>query len=124
MRAFMPRTRDLRGPLSLLMLPPAPGKQIRQRVEEHMFPVGALREHRSQIVCCVNAYGFLLGWDRGLWQLQRAVESISATQFPIAQTRDPRQQRWCRLRDSVSGGDQRVQLGIVKFGERGSDGMQ
>jgi hypothetical protein len=57
----MARTRDLRGPIPLLMLPLAAGKQFRQRVEEHMFPVGFLRELRTQIDCCVNAYRFLLG---------------------------------------------------------------
>ena len=41
------RARDLRGPIPLLMLPLAAGKQFRERVEEHMFPVGALREHRT-----------------------------------------------------------------------------
>jgi len=101
----MARTRDLRGPIPLLMLQLAAGKQFRQRVEEHLFPVGSLREHRTQIDCCVNAYRFLLGWNRGLGRLQRAVESISATQFPIARTRDPCQQPRRCLRDSVCGGD-------------------
>jgi hypothetical protein len=46
----MARTRDLRGPIPLLMFPLAAGKQFRQRVEERMFPVGALREHRTESI--------------------------------------------------------------------------
>ncbi len=101
----MARTRDLRGPIPLLMFPLAAGKQFRQRVEERMFPVGALREHRTQIDCLVNACCFLPGWDRGLGRLQRVVESFTATQFPIARTRDPRQQPRRCLRDSACGSD-------------------
>ena len=101
----MAHARDLRGPIPPLMVPPAPGKQFGDRVEERMFTVGALREHRTQIGCCVNAHRFLLGWNRGLGRLQRAFESISATQFPIACIRDPREQPRRCLRDSVCGSD-------------------
>jgi hypothetical protein len=101
----MARTHDLPGPISLQKFSLAAGKQFRQRVEERMFAVRALGEFRTQIDCFVNACRFLLGWDRGLRRLQRAVQSISTPQFPIARTGDPREQPRRCPRDSVCGSD-------------------
>ena len=65
-RGDRPACVDLRGPLPL---PLVAGKQVRQRIEQRVRAVGAMREHRTQRNCSINARGLFLARNRGLRRL-------------------------------------------------------